>query len=160
DLAENWFRHSIGIVHSVERNRRSQWRMRPHERNKTEERARTIGLFKFFHPAISWPPFSPPIGRKRAALAEVKHLRTCAHGLLQEVELRMLPCQPRTVIVAFAIWRVIGFFATPQRFETEIFVPWIGMKLSDSEGSIAEARHCSSQVCSAARFHLRGLAVR
>src|SRR5215472_11001434 len=31
DLAENWFGHSIGIVHPVERNRRRQWRMRPNE---------------------------------------------------------------------------------------------------------------------------------
>src|SRR6266853_3821145 len=31
DLAENWFRHSIGIVHPVERNRRSQRRMRSNE---------------------------------------------------------------------------------------------------------------------------------
>src|ERR1051326_2019714 len=31
ELTENWFGHSIGIVHSVERNRRSQRRMRPNK---------------------------------------------------------------------------------------------------------------------------------
>src|SRR5262249_46938367 len=71
----------------------------------------------------------------------------------------MLPGQPRTVVIPFAIWRVIGFFATPQRFETEIFVPRVGMELSDSERSIPEARYRSGQVRAATRFHFQGLTV-
>src|SRR5437867_11337306 len=52
---------------------------------------------------------------------------------------------------------MVSFFAAPQRFETEIFVPRIRMELSDSKRSIAEARHCSTQIGSATRFHLHGL---
>src|SRR5262249_48651330 len=71
----------------------------------------------------------------------------------------MLPRQPRTVVIAFAIWRMISFFAAPQCFETQIFVPRIRMELSDSKSSVAETRHCSAQVGPATRFHLHGLAV-
>src|SRR6266480_2365032 len=69
----------------------------------------------------------------------------------------MLPRQPRTVIIAFGIWWMVGFFAAPHFFETEVFVPRIRMKLSNSKSSIAEARHRSAQIGSATRFHLHGL---
>src|SRR4029450_9012727 len=42
DLAENCLWQSIGIIHPVEGNRRSQWWMRPDERHKSEERPRII----------------------------------------------------------------------------------------------------------------------
>src|SRR5262249_46208508 len=41
-IAEDQLWHSIGVVHSIERNRWSQRRMRAHERNKSEKRARNI----------------------------------------------------------------------------------------------------------------------
>ena len=69
----------------------------------------------------------------------------------------MLPRQPRTVVVAFAIWRMVSLFTTPQCFETEVFVPRIRMELSDSESSIAKTRHRSAQIGPATRFHLHGL---
>ena len=58
------------------------------------------------------------------------------------------------VVDDFPIWRMISFFAAPQRFETEVFVPRIRMELSDSKTSIAEKRHRSGKVGPAARFHL------
>src|SRR6266496_1069925 len=69
----------------------------------------------------------------------------------------MLPRQPRTVVIAFAIWWMVGFFAAPRRFETEIFVPRIRMELSDSKSSIAKTRHRSAQVGPTTRFHLHRL---
>src|SRR5438045_4451700 len=69
----------------------------------------------------------------------------------------MLPRQPRTVVIAFAIWWMVSFFAAPQRFETEVFVPRIRMKLSDSKSSVAETRHRSAQVGPTTRFHLHRL---
>src|SRR3954451_5643044 len=108
-----------------------------------------IGLLNFFCRTISCPPFAAQIGWKRTALWKIKHLCAFAHGLLQEIELRMLPRQPRTVVIAFTIWRMIGLFATPQGFETQIFIPRSCMELSDSERSIPKARHRSSQVRSA-----------
>src|SRR5215467_5249981 len=65
--------------------------------------------------------------------------------------------QPRTVIVAFAIWRVVSFFAAPHCFETKIFVPRIRMEFSDSKSSITETRHRSGQVGATAHFHLHSL---
>src|SRR3954451_5718598 len=97
-----------------------------------------IGLLNFFCRTISCPPFAAQIGWKRTALWKVKHLCAFAHGLLQEIELRMLPRQPRTVIIAFTVWRVVSFLAPPQRFETKVFVPRIRMELSHSKGSVAE----------------------
>ena len=52
---------------------------------------------------------------------------------------------------------MVSFFAAPQCFETEVFVPRIRMELSDSKSSIAETRHRSAQVGPATRFHLHGL---
>src|SRR5215813_3905281 len=49
DVTEDCSRQSIWIVHPVEGNRRSQWRMRPNKRHKSEERARIIRLCNFFH---------------------------------------------------------------------------------------------------------------
>src|SRR5207245_11613925 len=69
----------------------------------------------------------------------------------------MLPRKPRTVVIAFAIWRMVSFFAAPQRFETEVFVPRIRMELSDSKSSIAKTRHRSAQVGPTTRFHLHRL---
>src|SRR6266508_5876794 len=94
---------------------------------------------------------------KRTALRKVKHLGPFAHGLLEEIELRMLPRKPRTVVIAFAIWWMVSFFAAPHCFETEVFVPRIRMKLSNSKSSIAEPRHRSAQVGPTTRFHLHGL---
>src|SRR3982750_1362735 len=73
------------------------------------------------------------------------------------MERRILPPQPGTVIIAFRIWRMVSFLAPPQRFETEVFVPGIRVKLSDSKRSIAETRHRSAEVRPTTRFHLRGL---
>ena len=42
DAAENQLWHSLGIVHSIERNWRREGRMRAHERDKSEKWARTI----------------------------------------------------------------------------------------------------------------------
>src|SRR6266480_7900365 len=69
----------------------------------------------------------------------------------------MLPRQPRTVIIAFAIWWMVGFFAPPHFFETEVFVPRIRMELSDSKSSITKTRYRSAQVGPTTRFHLHGL---
>jgi hypothetical protein len=52
---------------------------------------------------------------------------------------------------------MVGFFAAPQPFETKVFVPRIGMELSDPKSPIAEARHRSAEVRPATRFHLYGL---
>ncbi len=90
-------------------------------------------------------------------MRKVKHLSPFAHGLLEEIELRMLPRQPRTVVIAFAIWWMVSFFAAPQRFETEVFVPRVCMELADSKSSIAKTRHRSAQVGPAPRLHLHGL---
>src|SRR4051794_20612777 len=57
-VAEDRFRQSIGIVHPIERNRRSQWGMRPNKRNKSKERARIIAVCDFLDCAISRPPFA------------------------------------------------------------------------------------------------------
>src|SRR5262249_13543560 len=38
DAAEDQLWHSIRIVHSIEGNRRSEWRMRPHARYESEKR--------------------------------------------------------------------------------------------------------------------------
>src|SRR5262249_21325190 len=62
-----------------------------------------------------------------------------------------------TVIIAFAVGRVISFFAAPQRLETKILIPGIGVEFSDAKSSEVEARHCSPQVRSATFFHLHGL---
>src|SRR5262249_58500698 len=70
----------------------------------------------------------------------------------------MLPVQPRTVVIAFAIGWMVSFLAAPHRFETEILVPRIRMELADSKSSIAETRHRSAQVVPATRFHLHSLA--
>src|SRR6185369_4695076 len=87
----------------------------------------------------------------------IKHLGPLCHWLLEEIKRRMLPRQPRTVIIAFAVWRVISFFAAPYCFETQVFVPWGRMKLADSKSSIAKSRHCSAKVGAATPFHLSSL---
>src|SRR6266436_4673878 len=69
----------------------------------------------------------------------------------------MLPPQPRPVIIAFAIWWMVSFFAAPHCFETEVLVPRVCMELADSKSSVAEARHRSAQVGPTTRFHLHGL---
>src|SRR5215472_12919429 len=58
DVAEDRPGHSIRIVHPVERNRRSQRRMRPNKRYEPKERARIIRLCDFLDGAISGPPFA------------------------------------------------------------------------------------------------------
>src|SRR5436190_16366288 len=52
---------------------------------------------------------------------------------------------------------MVSFFAAPQLFETEVFVPWRGMELPDPKSSISKARHRPAHVRSATRFHLHGL---
>src|SRR6185369_11580537 len=69
----------------------------------------------------------------------------------------MFPRQPRPVVISFAIWWMVSFFAAPHCFKTQIFVPRIRMELADSECSIAEARHRSAQIGPATRFHINGL---
>src|ERR1051325_3958165 len=157
DFSEDSFGQSIGIVHSVERNWRAHRRMRPRKRYKAERRPRSIGLCDFVDSAISGPPFASEICWKRASLGKVKHLSPFTHGLLEKIEPGMLPLQPGTVIIAFAIWWMVRFFAAPHCFKAEVFVPRVCMELSDSKRSIIEARHRSTQVGPATRFHLHGL---
>src|SRR5262245_16538014 len=57
-LAENKLWHSIGIVHSIEWNGRSQRRMRTYERDEPEKRARVTRLCDLLYCAISHPPFA------------------------------------------------------------------------------------------------------
>src|SRR5262249_4385839 len=57
EVAEDWLQHSIWVVHPVERNRRSQWRIRPNERPKPKERAGI--LLCYFFPPPTAPPPSP-----------------------------------------------------------------------------------------------------
>ena len=86
--------HSIWIVHSIERNWRSQRRMRTYERDESEKRGAN-------HLTLRSPLSrdQPSTIRLRVRLeagcaGKVVHLAALAHRLLQEVELWVLPCQP------------------------------------------------------------------
>src|SRR5258708_33941613 len=57
-LAKNQLWHSIGIVHSIERNGRSQRRMRTYERDESEKRARITRLCELLYRPIGHPPFA------------------------------------------------------------------------------------------------------
>src|SRR5262249_4577396 len=70
----------------------------------------------------------------------------------------MLSRQPRTVVVAFPVWRMIRLFAAPQRFETKVFIPRIRMELSHPKPPIPTARNVPPQVGPAPLFLLSGLA--
>src|SRR5215216_5136215 len=52
---------------------------------------------------------------------------------------------------------MVSLFAAPQRVVTDVFVPGIGMELSDSKSSVSESRHCACQIRSATRLHFSGL---
>src|SRR5438067_3791231 len=53
---------------------------------------------------------------------------------------------------------MISFFTAPQSFVTQVFIPWRRMEFPNSKSPIPEARHRSTQICSATRFHFRRLA--
>ena len=65
----------------------------------------------------------------------------------------MLPCQPRTVVVAFALWRMVSLFAAPQRFVTQVLIPRRRVEFPDSKRPVSKARHRPPQIQSATRFH-------
>src|SRR5439155_16763721 len=93
-IAKNWIRHSVGIVHPVERNWRRKRRMRTDKRYEPEKRARIIGVCDLLHRAIGRPPFAAELGWKRAALREVMHLGASASRMVEESEFRILARQP------------------------------------------------------------------
>src|SRR5450759_4197188 len=69
----------------------------------------------------------------------------------------MLSSQPQCVVVTLAHQRVVGLFAAPERFVTEVLVPRTGVKLSDSKSAVTRTRHRSRQIRPAAGLHLQRL---
>src|ERR1700732_2005704 len=69
----------------------------------------------------------------------------------------MLSSQPQSVVVTLARQRVVGLFAAPECFITEVLVPRAGMKLSDSKGAVARTRHRPRKKGPAAGLHPRRL---